>query len=94
MKWWRALPGWHAREVAFRDWYRSLLDRVSLNDASYTAAVEVLKCPEPVTGYREVRYPKMDAAKAAAEAALVPVPNVEVDVRRGVLDGLRTPTGV
>ncbi len=35
MKWWRKIPGWHARETAFRDWYVSLLDRVSLNDANY-----------------------------------------------------------
>ncbi len=88
MKWWRSLPGWHAREVAFRDWYLSLLDRVSLNDANYAAAVEVLKCTEDVTGYREVRYPKMDAAKARAEAALTPVPKMELDVRRGVLESM------
>ncbi len=95
MKWWRALPGWHAREVAFRDWYLSLLDRVSLNDANYAASVDVLRCAEPVTGYREVRYPKMDAAKASVEAELTRVPAaVEVDVRRGVLERLRTPTGV
>ena len=96
MKWWRSLPGWHAREVAFRGWYLSLLDRVSLNDANYAASVEVLKCAEPVTGYREVRYPKMDAAKAAAEAALTRVPAaVELDVRRGVLASMgRTPTSV
>ena len=97
MKWWRALPGWHAREVAFRDWYLSLLDRVSLNDANYAATVDVLKCTEPVTGYREVRYPKMDAAKAQTEAALTRVPaGVELDVRRGVLASIggRTPTSV
>ncbi len=94
MKWWRSLPGWHAREVGFRDWYLSLLDRVSLNDANYAASVDVLKCVEPVTGYREVRYPKMDAAKATTEAALTRVPKVEVDVRRGVLSNLRTPTSV
>ena len=29
-----------------------------------------LKCPESVTGYREVRYPKMDQARTAAEAEL------------------------
>jgi indolepyruvate ferredoxin oxidoreductase len=73
MKWWRKLPGWHKREVAFRDWYIALLDRVSLNtDEFYDRAVRVLKSPEPVTGYREVRYPKMDAAMAAVEGELHP----------------------
>jgi indolepyruvate ferredoxin oxidoreductase len=95
MKWWRLLPGWHAREVAFREWYLSLLDRVSLNDANYAASVQVLKCAEDVTGYREVRYPKMDAAKAAAEAALTRVAVPEAEERRGALAGLgRTPTSV
>ena len=71
MKWWRKLPGWHQREAAFRDWYVGLLDRVSLNtDESYDKAVRILRCPESVTGYREVRYPKMDAVRAAVESEL------------------------
>jgi indolepyruvate ferredoxin oxidoreductase len=95
MKWWRLLPGWHAREVAFRDWYLSLLDRVSLNDSNYGASVAVLKCAEEVTGYREVRYPKMDAAKARVEAELTRAPKIEVDIRRGVLESMgRTTTSV
>jgi indolepyruvate ferredoxin oxidoreductase len=73
MKWWRKLPGWHHREVAFRDWYASLLERVDLSDdAAYEKALLALKCPEEVTGYREVRYPKMDRARAAVEAVLMP----------------------
>ena len=35
---------------AFREWYVSLLDRVSLNDANYGASVEVLKCAEAGDG--------------------------------------------
>jgi indolepyruvate ferredoxin oxidoreductase len=71
MKWWRKLPGWHVRECAFRDWYISLLDRVILdNDLGYAQALRTLNCPESVSGYREVRYPKMDAARAAVEADL------------------------
>jgi indolepyruvate ferredoxin oxidoreductase len=73
MKWWRKLPGWHKHEAAFRDWYIALLDRVSLNtDEFYERAVRVLRCPEQVSGYREVRYPKMDAARAAVEGELHP----------------------
>jgi indolepyruvate ferredoxin oxidoreductase len=72
MKWWRRLPGWHVREVAFRDWYTGLLDRVNLDDAGYDKALRVLNSPEEVTGYREVRYPKMERARGAAEAELAP----------------------
>jgi indolepyruvate ferredoxin oxidoreductase len=94
MKWWRKLPGWHHREVAFRDWYIGLLDRLNFStDAGYEQAVRVLKSIEPVTGYREVRYPKMDAAKATVEAELKQ-PTVEADVRRDVLENFRTPTHV
>ena len=69
--WWRRLPGWHQREAEFRDWYVSLLDRVDLStDASYEQALRVLKCPEEVSGYREIRYPKMDVARQGVEAEL------------------------
>jgi indolepyruvate ferredoxin oxidoreductase len=73
MKWWRKLPGWHIRENAFRDWYVGLLDRVSLsNDTAYAQALKILRCPEDVSGYREVRYPKMDKVREAVEAELSP----------------------
>jgi indolepyruvate ferredoxin oxidoreductase len=95
MKWWRKLPGWHHREVAFRDWYIALLDRVSLAPGSYEQALRVLKCVEPVTGYREVRYPKMDAARAMVESELGSTPpKVHVEVNRDVLGAFRTPAGV
>jgi indolepyruvate ferredoxin oxidoreductase len=71
MKWWRKLPGWHRRETEFRDWYIGLLDRVTLDgDAAYERALRVLKAPEQVTGYREVRYPKQDWARQEVEAEL------------------------
>jgi indolepyruvate ferredoxin oxidoreductase len=71
MKWLRKLPGWHVRECAFRDWYIGLLDRVNLvGDAEYSRALATLKCPERVSGYREVRYPKMDAVREAVEGEL------------------------
>jgi indolepyruvate ferredoxin oxidoreductase len=96
MKWWRKLPGWHTREVAFREWYVGLLNRVSLaNDAGYQQALRVLSCPQEVSGYREIRYPKMDAARAAVEAELdQPAAKVEVAVKRDALESLRTPAGV
>ncbi|HUB26156.1 MAG TPA: DUF6537 domain-containing protein [Tepidisphaeraceae bacterium] len=71
MKWWRKLPGWHVRECAFRDWYIGLLERVNLSDvAGYDRVVKMLKCAEPVSGYREVRYPKMEAARAGVEGEM------------------------
>jgi indolepyruvate ferredoxin oxidoreductase len=78
-RWLRRLPGWHGREADFRDWYTGLIGRVDLSsEAGYELALHVLRSPEPVTGYREVRYPKMAEAKAAAEAALTaPAPQRE-----------------
>ena len=94
MKWWRKLPGWHKREVAFREWYTGLLDRVNLTtDTGYDQAVKVLSCYKDVTGYREVRYPKMDAAREAVEQELqIVAPRAEA--KGSVLDSLRRPTHV
>ncbi|QOV90752.1 DUF6537 domain-containing protein [Humisphaera borealis] len=89
MKWWRKLPGWHKREVAFRDWYIALLDRVALGSpAEYERALKVLKSPEEVTGYREVRYPKQDKAREWVEAEMsrpLPVHRPELHLNRDVL---------
>ena len=73
------------------------LDRVKLDsDEQYAKAVEALRCPESVSGYREVRYPKQDAARARVEELLgggnESSPKVVVTVDRNVLDSLRSPT--
>jgi indolepyruvate ferredoxin oxidoreductase len=95
MKWWRKLPGWHRREVDFRDWYIGLLDRVNLSTAAgYEQALRVLRSPEPVTGYREVRYPKMNGAREAIEAELSRVPTAAEPEQSSLLDSLRNPTRV
>ncbi len=95
MKWWRKLPGWHKREVAFRSWYVGLLDRINLShDSGYAQALKVLRAPEDVSGYREVRYPKMDEAVKAIDAELSRLPKLELGVNHDVLDGFRTPTHV
>lgn len=74
-KWWRRIPGWHRREVEFRQWYMRLLERVDLsNPASYDQAIKALRCVEDVTGYREIRYPKMDRARREVEAMLAAGP--------------------
>lgn len=74
MKWWRKLPGWHKRETHFRDWYVNLLRRVDLTtDANYDQAVRSLQCTDQVTGYREIRYPKMEKTIATVEADLATI---------------------
>jgi indolepyruvate ferredoxin oxidoreductase len=71
MRWLRRLPGWHKKERAFRDWYVSLLDRVNLtSDEAYGQAVEILRCAEEASGYREIRYPKQERIVAAVTEKL------------------------
>ena len=56
--------GRHAKEKNFRDWYSRLVDTCELHEPwLYNLWLDILKTPEPVTGYREVRYPKMEAAE-------------------------------
>ena len=94
MKWWRKIPGWHRREVNFRKWYEGLLPRLSLaGDEQYAQALRVLKCPENVSGYREVRYPKMDEAMRIVEAELSPVVADRMTEAKPEIE-LRTPTSV
>ena len=60
----RLLPAWHARERAFRDWYLRLVDTCELHEPwLYNLWLDILKTPESVTGFREVRYRKMEAAQ-------------------------------
>jgi len=60
----KVLPSWHAREKDFRRWYQELVRNFRYEDyKTYLGYVEVLKCPEEVRGYREIRYPKMEAAQ-------------------------------
>jgi len=66
----RALPEWHSREKQFRDWYMGLLPNLrnmAEDDRRYELSLRILRLPESVTGYREIRYPKMDAARAQGE---------------------------
>jgi indolepyruvate ferredoxin oxidoreductase len=91
MKWWRGLPGWHTRETAFRDWYIGLLDRIDLSNApAYQKALTVLKCVQDVSGYREVRYPKMDRARESVESLLSAREVVEVSVATESTRSLQT----
>ena len=67
----RVLPGWHAKEKAFRGWYVDLIRKFNYHDhASYEAYVHALETPEEVRGFREIRYPKMEEAKKKADGFL------------------------
>lgn len=67
------LPQWHQREKAFRDWYIQLVEKFHYYDEeSYLAYVEAFKSPEIVKGYREIRYPKMEEARALVASLLHP----------------------
>ena len=67
-RWLRALmPKWHEKEKAFRDWYMQLVDSCDLCEphdmAAYNTWLDIFNTPQDVTGYREVRYPKQEAAR-------------------------------
>jgi indolepyruvate ferredoxin oxidoreductase len=82
----RKIPGWHKREVEFREWYIQLLGRVDLStNPGYDTALKVLTCLEDVKGYREVRYPTMDAARAAVETHLNEKPQLDVSLHTDVI---------
>ncbi len=69
----RLLPDWHREERDFRDWYFGLLDKLNAAEDISIAYEKWLECallPQPVTGYREVRYPKMRAARLRGDQLL------------------------
>ena len=65
----RWLPEWHAKEKAFREWYITrVIDTFSPTDSeTYEKHLQALECVEEVSGYREIRYPKMEKAKQKVE---------------------------
>jgi indolepyruvate ferredoxin oxidoreductase len=75
MRWLRRLmPGWHRREQRYRDWYLSLVEQVDWQPGGspreYQRWLAILQTPETVSGYREVWYPRMEAARRQAEQLL------------------------
>ena len=67
----RLLPEWHRPEKEFRDWYSNIILRFDFRNASdYQSWLEILECPESVTGYRHIRHPKQDATRRKAESIL------------------------
>ncbi len=78
----RILPGWHSRERAFRDWYISVVDNFTFFQSAqdYDFYVAALRVPEEVRGYREVRWPTMEAAQAAARESLSKIGSTRTSV--------------
>lgn len=75
MRWLRTgLPSWHAEEQAFRDWYIQLLEQMLReglpNEVERRRWLEILRLPEQVTGFRDVRHPRMEAARRTATELL------------------------
>lgn len=64
----RFLPAWHGAERAFRTWYEGIVDEFTLfaDAETYRLYVEMLTLPEEVRGYRDIRAPKMAAARQMA----------------------------
>ncbi|MFQ3671372.1 MAG: DUF6537 domain-containing protein [Verrucomicrobiia bacterium] len=70
----RLLPGWHQQERQFRDWFLHLIDQFpGAQPATYPLYLELFRLPEQVTGYREIRYPKMQAARQRADQLLTEI---------------------
>ncbi|VVM06863.1 hypothetical protein MAMC_01303 [Methylacidimicrobium cyclopophantes] len=79
----RILTRWHQREKEFRDWYCELLGRFSFSSPSeYQRWLSILRLPEAVRGYREIRYGKMEEARAQAEKLLSEIPDSEESLAR------------
>jgi indolepyruvate ferredoxin oxidoreductase len=71
----RVLPGWHSREREFRDWYEQLVDQLQIrNRRDYERWLQILSTPGEVTGFRDIRYPKMERARQRAEQLLATDP--------------------
>ncbi len=83
-RWLRDLmPQWHARERDFRAWYEGTVDACMLGANAeaweYGLWRDIFVTPEPVTGYRDVRYPKMEDARKRAATLLQSLENGKND---------------
>ena len=81
----RLLPAWHAKERAFRSWYFDLADQfvAPADAASYATWLKILRLPEEATGYREVRYPRMELAQKRAEELLAALSTQPISQEKG-----------
>lgn len=67
----RAMFWYRLRERRFLRWYERMLDGFcASSERQYDQYVEILRLPESVRGYAEVRWPRMKEAKDRAEQIL------------------------
>jgi hypothetical protein len=67
-------------EQAFRDWYeRIILGLDWRSERDYRRWVQVLRSPEVVSGFRQVRRPRMEAARRRVERLLAMDPESEAE---------------
>jgi hypothetical protein len=65
------MPWQNRRDRKFLAWYEQVVDEFAYSDdATYERFVEILNCPEPVTGFAEIRWPKIEAAQTRANQLL------------------------
>ncbi|GMU22763.1 MAG: indolepyruvate ferredoxin oxidoreductase [Phycisphaerae bacterium] len=65
------LPGYHREDKQLLQWYERVVDDFAYTDeTSYQLYVDALNTVESVTGYAEIRWPKMEAARTRAEQLL------------------------
>jgi indolepyruvate ferredoxin oxidoreductase len=65
----RLLSRWHIQEKTFCQWYQQIAESFHAHDLSpetYALWLKLLRLPEQATGYREIRYPKMESCKQQA----------------------------
>jgi indolepyruvate ferredoxin oxidoreductase len=67
----KLMPGWHNKERAFRDWFEQIVDQIDVqNRRDYQRWLAVVRTIENVTGFREIRYPKMERARKEVDRLL------------------------
>jgi len=72
----RLMPSWHQRERAFRDWFEQIVDRIDVKGPrDYQRWLAIVSAPQQVTGFREIRYPKMERCRKEIEQYLATDPS-------------------
>ncbi len=72
------------RERRFLRWYEQIVDGFcSADESSYEQYVELLRLPDTVRGYAEIRWPKMKQARDRAAQMLARSGSSPVEVRSG-----------
>jgi indolepyruvate ferredoxin oxidoreductase len=64
----KLMPWWHLEDRKFLQWYEQIVDEFAYNDAAdYKGNLDILKSVETVTGYAEIRWPKIEAVRTKCD---------------------------